>query len=501
MASHTPLKVNEPTAAYIDAAAKWAMSDTLMGGTRAMRDAGESYLPREQAEEATAYAARRDRSFLFGAYGDAVRSLGSRPFREVVGLTEATESVLFEFSEDVTSRNDSISSFAKRVFVDGVNRGLSHILVDFPVVPENESGEPLSLDDEGELGIRPFWSHVPATRIIGWRSERFQGQEVLIQLRIVETVSEPHGDWGEVFTDRVKVYHRRLPDPAAEDDKGETWWELWTRPTATTTGNQQGGEYKFKERGTVSINVIPLVTFYTNHIDFMLGSPPMADLAWKNLEHWQSSSDQRHILKFARMPLLFGAGFTKKELGDKVTIGPNQMIRSVKDNAKLGYVEHTGKAIASGRDDLEDIEDQMTLLGLKPLLRNKSGTMTATEKSIDTAAETSQLASWIRAMESALEGALGLTLMWLDRPDGEVGVNIDDSFAESATTKDELAELSRMRAMRDISRETYYEELKRRNLLSEEFDAEKEAERLAKEAATEIGLRPEPGEGEGEGEE
>ena len=40
----------------------------------------------------------------------------------------------------------------------------------------------------------------------------------------------------------------------------------------------------------------------------------MIDLAWLNLAHWQSASDQRHILHVARVPFLFGRGLSEGEI-------------------------------------------------------------------------------------------------------------------------------------------------------------------------------------------
>jgi len=35
----------------------------------------------------------------------------------------------------------------------------------------------------------------------------------------------------------------------------------------------------------------------------MQAKPPLLDLAWLNVEHWQSASDQSNILHVARVPI------------------------------------------------------------------------------------------------------------------------------------------------------------------------------------------------------
>jgi hypothetical protein len=45
---------------------------TLVAGTKAMRAAGEEYLPRQTAESPANYEARKKRSFLYNATGKTV---------------------------------------------------------------------------------------------------------------------------------------------------------------------------------------------------------------------------------------------------------------------------------------------------------------------------------------------------------------------------------------------------------------------------------------------
>ncbi|MGR5448171.1 DUF4055 domain-containing protein, partial [Vibrio jasicida] len=83
------------------------------------------------------------------------------------------------------------------------------------------------------------------------------------------------------------------------------------------------------------------------------GVPPLAELAYMNVEHWQSKSDQQTILHVARVPILFA-----KMLGDnKITVGGAAVVKCEDENGDLKYVEHGGAAIEAGRLSLLDLED------------------------------------------------------------------------------------------------------------------------------------------------
>jgi hypothetical protein len=461
-------KVDTPIAAYREMVERWALPDALLGGTLTMRAESSTYLPQEPGETVQAYAIRVGRSMLFNAYRDSIVGLGERPFAEAVSLGEGASEQLTDFVEDVDGEGRTMNDFSRELLRDGINRGVSGILVDFPPAPPD-----LTLEQEQRLGLRPFWSHVPSTRVIGWRSERYRGEETLTQLRITENVVVPVDEYGEKTVARVREYRRRLPTEENEaDDEGETFWVLWEK------GDDD--EWHPVDGGPVTLNVIPFVPFYTNRTGFLTGLPPLEDLAWKNLEHFQSSSDQRHILRFARAPLLFGSGFADDELQGRVEIGASRMLKAKNPSAKLSYVEHEGRAIESGEKDIRRLKEEMVVLGMKPLLLNRPGTVTATASAIEEVEETSQLKTWVRGLESSLSTALDLALAWMgeEPPSDGTPVNVCDRFTVVADS----AEIDRLLALRgqgDLSRRTLYDELKKRGLLGEYFDADEEERRLA----------------------
>ncbi len=61
------------------------------------------------------------------------------------------------------------------------------------------------------------------------------------------------------------------------------------------------------------------------------------DLAYINIMHWQSQSDQDNILHVARAPILFGKGIPE---GTVVKIGVDSEIICNAEGADFKFVEH-----------------------------------------------------------------------------------------------------------------------------------------------------------------
>ena len=472
-------EVAQPIAAVRDMRARWALPTALRGGTEAMRKASTTYLPKEPGESDAAYISRRNRSFLFAAYDDTVGHLASKPFSRSVKLGDDTPEFMRAWESDVDLEGTSLTTFARAALDEAIDRGVAYALVDFPA-----TGGALSRAAEKAAGLRPFFVPIPGTSILGWRSKRWNGREVLTHLRYVETAVVPDGEFGEAMRERVRVFDRDLPgerrDAAARrlrNDQGETRWRLFEKDA--------DGAWGEIDSGVVSVNEIPLRAFYTRRTAFLCGAPALESLAWKNLEHWQSSSDQKHILHVARVPILFGSGIQGDEFkdtdGKPLELGPNRILTAQDPQARLGFVEHTGAAIEAGRTDIRDIEDQMVALGMKPLL-SKPGDPTATGEAIDHAEATSDLKAWVRDLESFLASLFDLGALWIRETPG-ASVDVFDDFTVNLRGDTEIAALQKDVAEGRLSRLAYRRELVRRGVLAESFDAASDDEQMTRERA------------------
>lgn len=450
--------VSTPSTSYRAMEIHRLLPRTLYGGTMAMQTAGPLYLPREAKEGIRNYNNRLARSVLFPAFKQTVQSISSKPFVKPAALGDKADQDLFDMVSDVDLTGRDLSTFAQDIFADALIDGMAAILVDYP----NTAGQVLTLAQQQAQEIRPYFVPVQAQNLIEVKTERRGGQQVIVRARIREEVLEPDGDYGDKLTKQVRVIYEDRYEVWRADDKNKGTWML-TDQTLNTLGK------------------VPLVPLYTGWISNWFALPAMEDLAYLNLKHWMSQSDQDNILHVARVPILFGAGW-KTDDAKALEIGASSMIRNEKPDAKLMYVEHSGAAIGAGHQSLTDLKQEMSILGYEPLVAPaRSGDITATARAIDMAEINSRAQAWARGLEVALEAAFEYASEWNGKMDTTPDVKLNTEFGLSLREAKDLDMLLQTRKNGDLSQETYWSELRRRGILPDEFDPAAEKELLARE--------------------
>lgn len=453
-----------PSAEYVDQSRLWTMPRALMGGTAEMRRKGVEFLPQETGESDKEYQNRLARSFLFNAFRRTIGNVTGKVFSKTIVLGDDVPKEIKDYAEDIDLNGRNLDVFAIGLLADAMQTGLTHVLVDMQRKLETFDAQgkprPPTRAEEQAAGMRPYWVHVTAENLIGWRYETINGVPKLTQIRIKECIPQPDGLFGQTTITQIRVIYR---------DRFELY-----RTSATN------GQYEKVEEGPITLGEIPLATFYTNRTGFMRAEPPLQDLADLNVAHWQSASDQKHILHFARVPVYFRAGFGKED-GGVVEIGANRMFSATDPNAKMEVVEHSGQAIGAGRQDLLDLEDRMRMMGLE-LFTARPGAVTATSRVIDATEVNSTVKMWALAEQDCIEQALDFTARWRGKAAGQGGkAQVNTDYGITQQQAQDIANLIQMRANGEISRETFWSELKRRGVLMDDFDPEEEEQRLAEE--------------------
>jgi hypothetical protein len=437
------MSVRDPSAQVAAMAEDWALVDALMGGTRAMRHAGAKYLPRWPNEDQASYKERLATATLFPAYARTAVVMTGKPFSKPVTIGKDVPSQILPWLDNVDLQGRNLHTFASGVCLGALAYGLCGILVD---CPKNEGAKTVA--DEKQAGIRPYFVEISAKNVLGWKVAIQGGAKVLTQLRLLETIEIDDGEFATKTIEQVRVL-----TPGA--------WSVWRKQKSAVNGADEWAEV---EKGVTTIPKIPFVPIYGARKDFMVGVPPLLELAYTNVEHWQSKSDQQTILHVARVPLLFARG-----LGDtSITVGANSFVSTGSDTAELKYVEHSGKAIEAGRMSLLDLEDRMRQIGAE-LLVIKPGNTTEVQTIADNEQAMCDLQRITQSVEGAIDEALDLMAAWVGLPDGgNVSVYRDFGAATLAEASAEL--LFEMCSVGKLSFETLLGELKRRGILEPDLD-------------------------------
>lgn len=433
--SETPA---DPRPEIVEMRDDWAPVLALLGGTPAMRAAKTLYLPKHPAESPDFYEYRLGVSTLFNGLRKTVDTMSGKPFSEPLKINDDVPSAIKTYCENIDLEGRNLQAFSHEVFWWALAMGLSHILVEYPV-----GADTTTIAAQKASGARPYFVHIRANQVLGWRSARVRGVETLTQLRYLESVEVANGVWGTKIVQQVRLMTPTTIETFRQNEKN-VWVSQGVVP------NTFGG--------------IPLATVYTGRTGFMTACPPLLDLAYLNIEHWQSSSDQSNILHVARVPILFGKGFSEDTA---ITVGTQKAVANPDVQADLKFVEHSGAAIEAGRVSIQDIEDRMRVLGAQLLVKNGSGNrMTATEKSIDSAEADSALSLAALNLQDSLGVALQYMAQWEKLPEGG-SVSVYRDFDEVVSDGQKGDILIKLKQEGIISAETGFEEAIRLGVVSE----------------------------------
>lgn len=430
--------------------AYWAIVAPLMGGTSAMRAAGKVLLPQYPAEQDDTYKERLALSTLLPVYAETVNNMTSRVFAEPLQLGEDVPEDIKALCGDIDLAGNDLNSWSIELFRNGLSHGLCHALIDYQSTQDAE-GKPLykTRAEEIKAGVRPYAVMVKPDQVLGWRFDAGK----LIQVRYMEIVEVPDGEFGTVSIQQVRVL-----EPGV--------WRTYRKP-------DKGGAWALHDKGATSLAYIPWVTFYAGRTGALTAKPPLLELAYLNVKHWQSQSDQDNLLHVARVPLLFV--FTDDDQF-KLVISSGSATRMPKDGS-AEYVEHTGAAIEAGRTSLQDLIDEMRMAGAKLLQRDKQQVKTAAQANEEAAQELSPLARLAGQFGDCMAQILQVIAGYRGEKEGghvEMRGNFDSDFAPEVS----LPSLISMATAGKISDETLYSEMQRRGVISDELDWEAEKERL-----------------------
>jgi hypothetical protein len=457
------LKVNEQSAAVQHMAREWGMTEALMGGTLAMRNAGVQLMPKFPAEEQDAYDTRLKVATLFPAFKRTIGVMGGKPFSKKLTLQDDVPAPIKELLEtNVDLHNTNFHSWAADAFGHTLAHGIAGCLVDWPVT----SGAPRTVAEEKAVGARPYLTFIKHNQVLGWKAVAYNGSMRLTQLRLMESVETDDGDFGTIHVPQVRVLDApELPGAFC------TWRTFQERES--TSGGKQWIEVN---KGVLTIDEIPYVPFYGDReSEYMCGRSPLIDLAYLNVKHWQSQSDQDTILHVMRVPILVIIG---ADSDSSVVIGASQASKLPAD-ADMKYVEHTGKAVEAGEISLTSLQEQMIETGAELLVR-QPGKRTATESANDAEGNKSELQMIAERFEDSLDQILYFMAKWMKLETGG-HVELFKDFASWALTDASTQLITSWQQGGLITKATAIRELQRRGQLSADIDPTEELDAVDEE--------------------
>lgn len=449
----------------------WDQVDAIVEGYHAIKERGKEFLPMFPGETADDYENRLNLTKFTNIYRDTLEGLATKPFEEEISIVKGDgdeiPNEVHEFVENVDGAGNNLTMFSALTFFEGINDAISWIFVDYPTV---DSTVMLSVAEAKAKNLKPFWSHVIARNVLEIRTQMFGSKEMLSYIRLFEpaTDAEP--------SDHVREFFR--------SKTGVVTWKLHKKNN--TPGIKLEEQFTVVNGGQLSIDVIPLIPFITGRRDgrtFKL-YPVMRDAADLQIDLYQDESALKFIKTLAGYPMLAANGLKPEKGPDgqpkKVATGPMRVLYGLPDGAgghgEWKYIEPNANSMEFLQKSIAQTKQDLRELGRQPLT-SLSSQLTNTTTAIAAGKAKSAVSAWALGLKDALENALKITMRYMGS-DFEPRVNVYTGFDNVMDTGKDEETLLKARENGDISQETFLSELKRRKVLSPEFNYEDEKKKL-----------------------
>jgi hypothetical protein len=334
--------------------------------------------------------------------------------------------------------------------------------VDYPSIDPTTV---VSAAHEKALGLRPYWTMYRADQIINYRVRRWDnGHMGFSMLVLVDEVWKELGPYSGRWVKQLRVFQKEsLETPVTVTLLQMTDKEVWVPIGEPIRYPPHIAQIPFIP---VPIGELIRWPFFTR--------PPLQDLAYANLAHFNVLSDHRWALHCSSIPILVTTGMNEDYAPTNVTnsasIGWN-----LPQGADAKYIELTGRSIQETRAELQDLERRCSVLGTVSMLQQETrAAETAASKELDRAESDSILAMSAQALQDALEQAFVVTAQYLkvDPAAGSITLNVD--YQDLTLSPEEISMYSELHVRGQISDELFLQIMEDGNVLPEDFDIKAE---------------------------
>ena len=426
--------VNDPSLTWFNQEPHWLMIEDLAGGTYEIRMKHRRYLPQEPREQDDAYENRLARSTCPPYFQRLERMLAGMLTRKPVKLQDVGDAQREQLF-DVDLQGNDLNVWTYEAARKMIRYGHVGVLVD---VPQDGNG-------------RPYWVTYTPREILGYRTEIIDGKTTFTQLRLLEKIIEPEGDYGEKEVTQVRVLYQGRYEIHRKNDNGK---------------------FVVVDEGETTLSEIPFSVAYANRLTLMESRPPLEDIAELNIKAYQVQSDLDNQLHISAVPLLGFFGFPQSS--EEVTAGPNEAI-AFPAEGRAEYIEPTGRSFDSQFQRLEQLEKQINELGLAAGLGQKLSAETAEAKKIDRSQGDSTMMVVAQQMQDLIDNSLVFHAQLLNTTEiGSSFVNRD--FLSTRLDPKEIQSLLQLYTAGTITQKTLLDQLTQGEVLGDEFDVEEEIE-------------------------
>ncbi len=455
----------------------------ILEGFKAIRAGRERYLPKFSDDTDTEYQYKLSVAKFTNIFRDTLEALACKPFENKITLKATSDKngqpyipeILVDFVDDVDGHGNDLTTFSSLTFFNALAYGTDWIFVDFP----DTKSEVMSVSKAKELKLKPYWTHVTAKNVLDAKTKRRGSETIVSYFKYLEVT---YGDQPK----RVREYQLSINPETGNE---EVVWKLWVETKRRRDDGSLEIVFVVRESGVMSKDKIPAVPYFTGRRDgnSFKTFPLYQDASDLQIILYQDESDLQYTKKLAGYPILSTDGqpvidpVTKRPT--KIKGGPNTVLYGAPMQNGVGgtwrYVEPNANSMEFLKKDIDRTKSDLRELARQPLT-SQSSQLTNTTTAVAAGKAKSAVINCCWLLEDAIENALLLTLEWFGESDDgyKPSANVYTGFDNIIESGGDLDTLNDARTRNDLSRKTYWTELKRRRILSPEFDEKIELNNL-----------------------
>ena len=381
---------------------KYKLVDDTVEGEDVIKDGGETYLPKPDANTDAAkneaqYVNYKKRAVFFHATGRTLGGLVGQVFSKPIATDIATSLEPLEL--DVDGAGTTLEQQTKQTLENALKKGRAGLLSDFPTI---EPGEDITRADIETGRIRPRIILYEPEQIINWREQVVGGETQLSLLVLVEQK--------DVSTDKFEISCEPRWRVYELDENGQVQVSVWRLTEKSQNASNEVPEYEIETEPTLIIDGnnqalkrIPFAFVGSMNNDSSVDEPPLYPLATLNIAHYRNSADYEQSLFIVGQQTPVFTGLTddwiKKHIKGQVMLGAQNAVL-LPPGATASLLQSTPNSMPM--EGMTHKEDQMKAIGAK-LIEPGSADRTATEAEIEEISEASILSSVAKNVSAAYE--------------------------------------------------------------------------------------------------
>lgn len=406
----------------------WKRNRDNCAGADVVKEAPRAYVRQRESVTDEDYSSIMDATEYY--------AMAQRTLQSFVGLVFRKEPIFDGrnlFPQAISIEGHSAEDFARLLLREYLITNDGGILIDTPDTPEGATQADLE-----KLNSYPYLVHYPAESIREIRHRVINGRKRLVYVRMVE--DDTHGRELELIDGRVRATVWTCVD--------KQWFSETVEPRVA-------GEY---------LNEIPFLPL--NDGDTCAA---MDGLCALNVVHFNLSYNLASALAWLCIPIPYIFGI-KEDVEIKMHYGT--FIRADNENAKTGFLQHSGQGIDDIRQEKMGIEQHASTMGSRLLTNEKAVSENPEVVARRQAGENSVLANNSRHISAIMTRALRTQAFMMRKPIDGVRYTLSTNFVPATVDPALLAQWMAMKQAGLLPSEAYFENLKKADQIDDSWDYE-----------------------------